>query len=401
MGRCRPPTARAARMTAGRVRRVAMAVRESANRAHLSRSWTERVLQGLGAHPDFTDSVLGDLAEEHARRTVEDGALTARRWYVREAARAVPHLLWNAARHGGPRGRTRAAAVVSAVALLPLAAFVALQLRDGPPAHLVIGSGHADGLIVNNVRPVQLLTRVLDGAGHLLPSTCVQYRWESGSPTSVTPGGVVTCTHAGDAMLRASLGTVATRIRLQCRPVLDVRAPGMLDLVAGGPPRDVPFEALGTGGRPVTLLAGQIAIADSTVVNVTGSRIRGRTAGTSSMRVLVGDRGSFTDVHVYEPVLTPERIRPDQHLAVSVRVAGGEMRQWRIPAGEYFIAIIPDGDEQTRPQLAVAGANCTQAVGHLHCQAGPEASVIAYHPQDVDPALQLHGSVVLWRLVDP
>jgi hypothetical protein len=247
----------------------------------------------------------------------------------------------------------------------PLAALIALHLRDGPPARLLIESGHAaDGLIVNNVRPVQLSTRVLDAAGHVLPSAGVQYRWESGAPTSVTPGGVVTCTHPGDATLRASLGTVATRIRVQCRPVLDVRAPAMLDLVAGGSSRDVPFEALGTGGHRVTLLAGQITVGDSTVVSITGSRIRGHTPGTSSIKVLVGDRGSFTDVHVYEPVLTPERTRPDQH-------------------------------------LAVVGANCVEVVGHLHCQAGHEASVIAYHPRDVDRALQLRGAVVLWRLVGP
>ena len=402
MGRGGPPRPAAARMTARRTPRIAGSLRARASKTHTPRSWMEHVLEGFGAHPGFTDAVLGDLAEERARRMTEDGALAARCWYAREALRSVPHLLWNAARHGGPRGRTRAAAVVAAVAFLPLAALVALHLRDGPPARLIIGSGHAaDGLIVNNVRPIQLSTLVLDAAGHLLPSTRVRYRWESGAPTSVTPSGVITCAQAGDATLRASLGAVATRIRVQCRPVLDVRAPAMLDLVAGGPSRDVPFEALGAGGRQVTLLAGRIAVGDSTVVNVTGSRIRGRTAGTSWMRVLVGDRGSFSSVHVYERAATPEWIRPDQHLAVPVRVAGGEMRQWRIPAGEYFLGLIPDGDEQARPLLAVVGANCTQVVGHLHCQAGHEASVIAYHPQDVDPSVQLHGEIVLWRLVGP
>ena len=386
-------------MTPRRPPRLSMIPRDWATGPHTSRSWAEFVLQGLGAQSNFTDAVLGDLAEERALLAADCGALAARLWYAREALRAVPHLLWNAARHGGPRGRARVAAVVTTLAFVPIAWLVALRLRDGPPARLVIESGRAmDGLIVNNVRPVQLSTRVLDAAGHVLPSTGVRFRWESGAPTPVTLGGIVTCAHPGDATVLASLGAVATRIQVQCRPVLDVRAPAMLDLVAGGPSRGVPFEALGADGRRVTLLAGQIAVGDSTVVSITGSRIRGRAPGATSIRVLVGDRGSFTSVHVYERVLTPERIRPDQHLAVPVRVSGGEMRQWRIPAGQYFLAIIPDGDEQVRPRLAVVNSNCTQAVGHLLCQVGPDASVIAYHPQDVPQSQELRGALVLWRL---
>jgi hypothetical protein len=54
---------------------------------------TERLLAGLGAKPDFRNAVLGDLAEEFASRVDTDGIESATRWYRREAARAVPHLL--------------------------------------------------------------------------------------------------------------------------------------------------------------------------------------------------------------------------------------------------------------------------------------------------------------------
>ncbi len=53
----------------------------------------ERLLSGLGAHPDFRNAVLGDLAEEFASRVETDGIRGATWWYRREAARAVPHLL--------------------------------------------------------------------------------------------------------------------------------------------------------------------------------------------------------------------------------------------------------------------------------------------------------------------
>lgn len=383
------------------VPRVATSLRERWRGTDEPPSWTERVLQGVGAHPTFADAVLGDLAEERARRTAEGGALVARCWYAREAFRSVPHLLWNAVRHGGPRGRARVAAIVAAAALVPLASLIALRLRNGPPDRLV-GTGDAvDGLIVNDTRPVQLSMQVLDAAGHVLPSSGVRYRWESGAPASVTPAGVVTCAHAGDAFLRASLGAVATSIRLRCRPVHDVRAPAMLDLVVGGPSEDIPFEALDVGGRHVSLLAGQIAVGDTTVVTLTGSRIRGRAPGRTWVTVRVGDHDSFSTVNVYERGLTPERIRPGQHLAVPVRLGPGELRQWRIPVGRYFLRILPEAGGGATPRLAVVDADCAQAVGHLICQAWQGTSVIAYYPQGVDATRELGGVLVLWLQEGP
>ena len=35
--------------------------------------WAEKILESLGADPDFRDDVLGDLAEEHALRVHWDG----------------------------------------------------------------------------------------------------------------------------------------------------------------------------------------------------------------------------------------------------------------------------------------------------------------------------------------
>jgi hypothetical protein len=379
-----------------------MPLRQRRSGNYASSSWTERVLHGLGAHPAFADAVLGDLTEERAGREAERGTVAARWWYVREAFRSAPHLLWSAVRHGGPRGRARAAAVLAAVALVPIAAAIALLLRNGPPARLVFGTGSATtGIIVNSVRPVQLQMRALDAAGHVLRDTGVRYQWASGAPVTVSPGGVVTCTQPGDATVRASLGAVATSALLRCRPVRHVRAPGMLDIVVGGPAQDVPFEALGVDGRPVTLLAGQFTVGDSTIATLEGQRIRARAAGSTWVTARFGDHSSFTSVHVYRRVPTPERARPGQHLAVPVQLASGELRQWRIPAGDYFLAIVPADDKHARPRLAVTDASCTQAVGHLLCAARHDASVIAYFPQDLNPTQVLRGTLMVWRQEDP
>ena len=60
---------------------------------------TEQLLASLGATAGFRDPLLGDLAEEFARRVARDGEPAARRWYRREALRAAPHLLYDGVRH--------------------------------------------------------------------------------------------------------------------------------------------------------------------------------------------------------------------------------------------------------------------------------------------------------------
>ena len=323
-------------------------------------------------------------------------------WYAREAFRSAPHLLWNALRHGGAGGRTRATAVLVGMALVPSIVVSALLLRAGPPARLVLGvGGSSNEIIVNSVRPVRLSMRALDARGRVLRDTGVRYQWVSGAPITISTAGVVTCTRHGDADVRASLGDVSTTAVLRCRPVGEVRAPAMLDIVIGDSARDMPFEALDMEGHPVTLLAGQFIVGDSSIVTLEGQRIRARAAGSTWVTARFGERASFSSVHVYERVQTLEEIQPGQHAAIPIRLVGSEMHQWRLPAGGYFLAILPDGDEQARPRLAVVDASCMQSVGHLLCAARREASVIAYYPQDLDQAQVLRGTLAVWREEDP
>lgn len=45
----------------------------------------------------------------------------------------------------------------------------------GPPAQLVVGFGAT--VVVHNMPPIQLSAQVLDAAGHLLPSSGVNFEW--------------------------------------------------------------------------------------------------------------------------------------------------------------------------------------------------------------------------------
>jgi hypothetical protein len=382
--------------------RLAILHRGRRNLARVPSSRTERILQNLGAHPAFADSVLGDLAEERAQVATLHGAAAAQWWYVRESLRSAPHLLWNAVQYGGPHGRARVPAMLLAVALVPMVVLATHLLSDGPPARLVIGTGDVTAdLIVNSRRPMQVSTLVFDAAGHALPPTGVRYRWASGVPVAVTPAGIVTCTQPGDASIRASLGAVATTALLRCRPVRDVRAPNVLNLVVGWPSQDVPYEALGPDGRPVTLLAGAMSVGDSAIVTLEGQRIRARAAGTTRVTTQIGDGEGDMVVHSYERASSPEAIRLGQHLAVPVRLAGGEMHSWRLPAssGRYFVTMVPDRAERSMPHVAITGANCEpwfDAHSFL-CAAPRGASVFVYVPPSAGPALPLSGTLAVWR----
>jgi hypothetical protein len=283
--------------------------------------------------------------------------------------------------------------------ILPFA-FVAFAACKGPPARLV--AGNADTVIVNNRRAVQLPIQVFDAAGHLLPDSGVRYQWTAGAPVSVSAKGAITCTQAGDATIRASLGPLATNAILRCRPVREVRAMRMFNLVVGDSAEDLPFEAVGLDGQPVSLLAGRVSVGDTTIATLEGQRVRGRAPGSTDLTMRFGDREAYAAVHVYERALTPEGITSGQHLAVAVRLGAGEMRRWRIPASPelYFLAILTDSDDQLAPRLAIVGANCSPAgvVAHGYfCLAQHDASVTVYHPQNVEPTKKLTGTLAVWR----
>ncbi|HEY2066449.1 MAG TPA: hypothetical protein VGG84_10865, partial [Gemmatimonadaceae bacterium] len=288
-------------------RRVAP-MREPRRGAHEALPWAERVLQSMGAHSGFADALLGDLTEERARRAEQQGTIAARWWYAREAFRSVPHLLRNALRHGGARGRARAAAILAVMTLVPTAALVAVLLRDGPPAQLVFesqgGRRAFDGIVLNTRHPVQLETRALDADGRPLRSAKIRYQWVDGAPVRVTPDGVVSCMQPGDATVRASAGAVATTVILRCRPVKTVHTESYVNFVAGDAGRDLTFMAIGVDGRPVDLLTGELRVEDSTIATLHGTHLRPVRPGTTHVVMHIGDGEGWTGVSVYEQVRT-------------------------------------------------------------------------------------------------
>ena len=352
------------------------APREGAGTTGPTAPAAERLLQALGAQATLAEDVLGDLAEEYALRTARDGMGAARWWYTREALRSAPHLVRSAMRNRSPGERARLAAWLAVPVFVSLG-LVALMLgRSGPAAHLVPGvsGAAAERIVVSTLRPIKIPLRVLDASGHVLPDTGVRYAWESGARASVSPLGVARCAERGDAMVRATLGELVTRIRLNCQPVHQLRMKHWHNLVLGGPTQELRVGGIGLDGEPVTRLAADVSIRDRTVAVLDGTSIRPVAPGRTFVTVSVGSNTVTSAVTVFEPVRTLERLRPDQNFVVaSVRLDPGQAVRWPLPEGRFWLVnqVNHEGDA---PALDVTGPVVCMPVPKLgvyrtHCRA--------------------------------
>jgi hypothetical protein len=371
---------------------IAASLRERRNDLRPVPPWPERLLGAIGAHPSFAEAVLGDLAEERARRAGQRGTLAADWWYARETLRSVPHLVWNAVRHGGVDGRTRVAGLLAVLAAAPLLV-AALVLRAAPPASLVFegqrGSDVPNGVVLNTRHPVQLVTHALDAKGRALPPATVRYEWAAGVPVAVTPSGAVTCSEYGDAEVRASAGPIATTLLVRCRPVNEIHGDMVMSLIAGGAGGDLPLTARAPNGRLEWLVAFDARIDDSAVAAVHGLHVRPVAPGATVATVNIGDARARVWVNVYEPVPTLAGLRPDQRLvSAPVHLAAGDTILWPLPTGEFWLRFTPVSKSQPMPRIVVRGQiACLPAFGptdQARCKVtAPGASVRITHPRAV------------------
>lgn len=365
----------------------------------------ERLLHSLGAHPSFADALLGDLTEERARRASAFGAGMADLWYLREALRAVPHLLLNALRHGGASGRARAMAAIMAVAAVPALATMTL-LRDPPAARLVVdgqgGGDGSEGIVLNSRHPIQLAMRALDEKGRTLPRAEVEYQWVGGMEMPVTSRGVVTCSGRGDAQVRASAGAARTTLLIRCRPVKRLYADMWLQLVAGESVQPIELTAIGPDSGVVTLLAGDVHVGDTAIATLSGWGVRPRAPGHTVIITRIGDAETITGVSVYEPVPSLEGLRSDQRFVIApVRVARGDTIVWPLPKGLFWLVYRRASGASPIPRLAVQGPvmcmpDFGPGVDYVSCLVrGAGASIRITHPGTARGAIE--GRLALGR----
>lgn len=336
----------------------------------------DRTLLALGGDPAFIADLLGDLSEEYTYRAAHDGVYAARLWYVREAVRSTPHLVWNAIRHGTPTARARLAAYILAVIVSLSVLTIAWLTRNGPPTRLVVGGGiDSDGIVVNNLGPVHLSMRVLDAAGHRLERTDVRYQRISGVPITVSTRGIVLCKQRGDAVVRASLATLHKDFVIHCQPIRTLRSAGWGNFVVGESARILSVDAVGLDGNPVTRIAARLRVDDSTIATLDGDgRLRPLRPGNASIDVEIGDRLTRAEVTVFEPVRTFEGLRPDQRWVVApIHVTRGASLRWPLPTGRFFLSFSADSSQvpPTRGFIGLFGSSSIAQSPIMMSVAGP------------------------------
>lgn len=324
----------------------------------------ELILRYLGVDRVLAEQVLGDLAEAYGEDTARDGRAAAVVRYAVDLCRSAPHFGWSAIRDSGPRERARLVACGGLLALMVMLATTASNMRDGPPARLLANPGGAeDGIVVNNLRPVMLPVQVVDRKGRRVQAPTVDYRWTAGGRLAVSRAGVVTCSESGDAVVRASLGAIATSFTVHCRPVRRLETNTWMTLLLPGAPQEVPFTAVGLDDRPVRELHGTVRVRDSTIATLSGSTIRPLAPGETDAILNIGDYAAAIRVLVHERVRAFTGLRPDQRfVAVAVHLARGDTVRYALPMGSYWLKYIARKPGDAPPTI-IADAACGRGYG--------------------------------------
>lgn len=313
----------------------------------------ERFLCALGVHPTVAEQLIGDLEEAYHECAERFGAGAARRDYVRQLFRSLPHLARDAWENGNAVQRGRLVLLGATVLTAGLSAVLAAnRTRLGPPAEIFAEHATTDLIVVNNTKPALLPMRVVDSRGHELDKNGIGYRWLSGIPLRVSPYGVITCTESGDAKVRASLGDVASSVTVRCRPVTKIEAASWITLIEGGADKELPFSALGLDGKPVSELRGALRIKDSTVATLSGARIRPVSAGETEVVIAVGDVAAHIRVVVHKLANDFAALGPEHpFLAVPIRLPQGDTVGIRIPKGAFWVKYLPKRQGEAPPTI--------------------------------------------------
>jgi hypothetical protein len=326
-------------------------------RAEAPASRFESLLRAIGVHPIVAEQFWGDLVESYRKDVAREGSLRGAINAADEVLRSLPHLAWSIARDGGPAERARLAACVTGVALASSLAFGVAAMRKGPPARLMFGGRSVDKVVVNHRRGAQLPIVVVDAGGRRLDSVHVSYRWVAGAPLAVSRTGVVTCTEAGDAVVRAAAGQIAQQLMVQCRPVQNLEAMTSMNFFVGGPPQKLAFAAVGLDGRRVTELRGFLRVRDTTIARLSGVTVTPLRSGTTDILVDIGEATARIHIHVREVVRRLTGLDPHQRsVVVPVRLAPGDTVRFALPQGSYWLSYRPSDGAAARPTLIIDGA---------------------------------------------
>jgi hypothetical protein len=246
------------------------------------------------------------------------------------------------------------------------------------PARIVVDG---DTVLVNSRQPVALPIRLIDSAGRTVRARGVRYTRASGDSLRVAADGRVTCTWPEDAAVLLSQGSLTARVAVKCRPIASFRMSPPLHFAVGDPAEAPVLNAVGPDGKPVSPIEASARSRDTTVARVRDGRVQPVGRGLTRIDVEAGGVTSVLFVEVLERVASPEQLAVNQEFQVPLRLAGGELRSWRLAPGLYELRLDASGAGSLA--LAAFNANCARYSDrddHYSCVTGDRGAVIVRNP---------------------
>jgi len=281
--------------------------------------------------------------------------------------------------------------------LTVLSVAAACSESDGPPVRLVGGS--SDTVIINNRAETRIPLRVLDAHGHVLPDSGVRYRLIAGDNIAVSPTGRIKCLHSADVTVHASLGGLASTMLVRCRPVNRVQIDGPMQFLLPDTAQEMPLRVLDLEGNEVSLLNGTADIIDTTIATIDGIRVIPKAPGVTVAGVRFGNVSAGVGVHVYQKVSSLDVLQQGmKFVGVSLRLAGGETKTWKLPSGSWMLTMLPEADEVNGVRLRIEGANCSplQLTRRRYgCFVKTAGKVIVFNPSTSSTAPELSGVLLV------
>jgi hypothetical protein len=256
---------------------------------------------------------------------------------------------------------------------------------DSAPARIRVGRN--DTLVVHASSASAVPITVMTASGRTVSGVHPKYEVTSGSVLRLVDSTGVQCTGRGDATLRVSAGGAASEATVRCRPIEYIHVARRERLIVGGDAVPLDISAVGTDGQPLTELAVQAVVRDTTVAVVRDGRIHPRQAGRTVIELALGCRATI-EVTVAPRAFATETMAPGETYTDTVSLAAGEHRFWKLAPGRYDVTVVGAGSP-TAPVLSTFAAACREASltpgnlapGYFECTARPGGAVILRNPR--------------------
>jgi hypothetical protein len=176
----------------------------------------------------------------------------------------------------------------------------------GEPAQ--VHAGRNDTLVIHTTMATVVPAVVTNAKGKQLTSTRAAFQVIGGDVLRAVDSTAIECADRGDGMIRLTAGRASSDVVVQCRPIRYIFIKHFMKLIAGGPAAPLDIGAVGVDNRPLTELAVQATVRDTSVAIVRNGQVHPRSPGRTIIDVHIGCR-TWIEVTVHPADQAPDTVK--------------------------------------------------------------------------------------------